>query len=301
MTKLKLISKNTEEKKKATTPKRKADEPVINTKSASQKLQVIDDYRAGIHSTKTFISSFEIPEEIQKLIATFKTPAEVALYNQHLEAFNFYQINIQRVEEILTLFKEAIAHLTGFTLLWDSYQRTEKLLNDVLNNTAHGLREDLSRVMTTHSSYLYTDLEISGKMQLEVKFITEDSTNSRKGTNKEFPGGYAVEELVHMWAGSATTHVINIRTISTALLDGMDLIKYKPKAFKEKLKGFLMEIDEEKAVTPQYSRRSTLKNTPEDLERNARFYVYPEPETTPINEKIYKNWIARIKAIKAYE
>jgi hypothetical protein len=266
--------------------KKNASKTLMNG-SVKQRLKILDDERAaGFYQQELSLSE----QEMDEIIGSFKTSREIELYNLHLAAFRVYRDLFTGLDGAESKYREAIAYITGFTMLWDTYQRNEEMLNSVLVTIEDKpTRAKLVKEAVSKRRYLYTSVEAD--KEGFIHFYT-DKTKSQKSGEKKDGDAYSVENLLQIWKERAIDHIQHIKTGAKAMMDYMKEIDYHPKAFKEKINDLLETVDADRAILPKYSKRQMLKADIFDWDKKqemySKYFVYPNPEEIEINEKEYK-------------
>lgn len=251
---------------------------ILKTGSLKQRLQLLDEVRAEVRLGREILSG----REHQELIDSFTKPEEIRLYNQHLHAYKAFVDFLAGVETSYLAYKEAIAYIIGFTLLWDTYERSEELLNRVIAQVTDKKTKDLIRKQfVDRHHFLYADIETDKDGFL--RFYT-DSTSTKA---KPRANDYSIEGILRLWKKNAEDRARDTKTIAKVLLDYMDTSDYKPKAFYGKILGILEDVNKDKSLFPKFSKQRAVAELDGDLDLLAKYFVYPDPENTEILEDEY--------------
>ncbi len=257
--------------------------------SVRQRLRLLDDQRASIVYGK---SSDLTGKEMDELIESFKTSEEIELYNLHLRAFRNFREMILGLEVIFGTYKEALAYITGFSLLWDSYERNEELLNSVLHEVKDKkIKNVITKKFESKSLFLYADIKVD-----EEGFF-RFHTDHREHTRREKPRGedYSLESILRFWKGRAEEYATQLKTGCKALTDYSEKINYKPNTFIEKLNQLVEYVDTDHALIPRFSEKKMKEFEYVSLELLNKYFVYPNPDKIQINEEKYNNFMNVLK------
>jgi hypothetical protein len=263
---------------------------ILTNGSLKQRLKLLDDQRADIVYGR---GSALTDKEMDELIESFKTPEETRFYNLHLQAFRNYREIISGLETLYGKFKEAIAYITGFSLLWDSYERNEEMLNSVISEIKDKKTKDMfAKKFASKSHFLYADIEVDEEGFF--RFHTDNREHKKKG--KPRGEDYSLEAVLRMWKARAEEYGIDLKTGCTVLLDYSEKINYKPKAFLDKLNFLLAQIETDYALFPKYSKKQMKDEEWANLDLLNKYFVYPDPDEIEINQEQYDNYLKILKA-----
>ena len=258
---------------------------ILKNGSVRQRLKLLDEYRAGISYGKP---SSLTTKELDELNDSFQSPEENRLYNRHLRAYRNYREMILGADGIYGAFKEAIAYIHGFTMLWDTYDRNEEALNSVIAEAQDTkLKAFIAKEFTKQSQFLYADVDVD--KEGFIRFYTDNRLAKEKG--KKTKEDHSIEAILRIWKERAEDNARQVHTVAKALLDLMEEINYKPTAFSDRLQFLLTAVTEDQALTPKYSKKQMLDllGTGANSDLYTKYFVYPEPENITVNEEEYNN------------
>lgn len=264
---------------------------ILKTGSLKQRLKLLDDCRADVSIGK------EPPftdKEIDELSDSFKSPEEIRLYNRHLRAYRAFRDFLATTDLLHSQYKEAIAYITGFVLLWDTYERSEELLNSVIAQVKDKKTKELIlKQFANRKHFLYADIEADKEGFL--RFYT-DNTSARKKAKKT-EDDYSIEGILRLWKEKAEERARHTKTFAKVLLDYMEETGYKPKAFYDRVSTILAEVDKDEALLPKFSRQQATEKQYSNLDLLAKYFVYPDQENTRIQEEDYDRLSNSLRSI----
>jgi len=102
---------------------------ILASGTARQKyLLIAEDTARARHSLSRILTD----AELRALVDSIKTPQEIKVYNKLREADKLIMNSLSVLMQFRMLYSKTIVELDKFTLLWDSYQTTEELVNYIL-------------------------------------------------------------------------------------------------------------------------------------------------------------------------
>jgi hypothetical protein len=263
---------------------------ILKEGSVRQRLRLLDDQRAGIVYGK---SSALTAKEMDELIESFKTPEEIKLYNLHLRAFRYFRELLMGLEAVFGTYKEALAYITGFSLLWDSYERHEELINSVIYEVKDKKTKNvITKKFESNSLFLYADVVVDE----EGFFRFHTDNRERKKRGKPRGDDYSLESILRLWKGRAEEYASQIKTGCKALMDYSEIINYKPGTFIEKLNQLVEYVETDHALIPKFSEKQMKEMEWASMELLDKYFVYPNPDKIEVNEVEYSNFMKVLKA-----
>ena len=255
---------------------------ILKTGSVKQRLKLMDECRAD---TSLGIDPPLTDKEIDELSDSFQSAEEIRLYNRHLRTYRAFREFISGAEVSYGYYKEAIAYITGFTLLWDTYERSEELINSVIAQVKDKKTKSLIRKQfADRHHFLYADIEADKEGFL--RFFTDNNSERKKARKSQ--EDYSIEGILRLWKVKAEQSARHTKTFAKVLLDYMEETGYKPKAFYDRLTDILEGVSEDKALFPKFSKQRATENQYSNLDILAKYFVYPDPENTAIQEEDYE-------------
>ncbi len=253
---------------------------ILKTGSLKQRIKLLDEVRAEMSFRREVLSD----REHQELIDSFVKPEEVRLYNRHLRTFRAFRDFLASLESIHNSYKEAIAYITGFVLLWDTYERSEELLNSVIAQVKDKKTKDLIlKQFSDRHHFLYADIDIDKEGFL--RFHTDNRNHKKRG--KPRGGDYSIEGILQLWKEKAEERARYTKTFAKVLLDYMEEADYKPKAFYHQALATLGDVETDKALLPKFSKQEAIEKGYSNLDLLAKYFVYPDRDNTEILEEDY--------------
>lgn len=254
---------------------------ILKTGSVKQRLKLLNDARADMSMGKDPALT---GKEIDELSDSFQSAEEIRLYNRHLRAYRAFREFLASVGSLHGLYKEAIAYITGFVLLWDTYERSEELLNSVIAQVKDKKTKELIRKQfANRHHFLYADIEADKEGFL--RFYTDNNSTKKKA--KKSAEDYSIEGILKLWKEKAEERARHTKTFAKVLLDYIEETDYKPEAFRTYLRSILEELETDPALLPKFSKQQATERQYSNLDLMAKYFVYPDPENTKIPEEDY--------------
>ncbi len=254
---------------------------LLKTGTLKQRLKLLDDCRANISFGKDAPLT---DKEFNQLVDSFDSSEEIRLYNLHLRAYRAFREFLASAEVMHGLYKEAIAYITGFALLWDTYERSEEIINSVIAQVSDKKTKDLIlKQFANRSHFLYTDIDVDKEGFL--RFHTDNRNHKKKG--KPRGEDYSIEGILDLWKGKAEEYARHTKTFVKVLMDYMEETDYKPSAFHDRLLTLLADVEEDHALLPKFSKQRITQIEHSNFELLAKYFVYPDPENMEVPEDDY--------------
>lgn len=225
--------------------------------------------------------------EAREIIESFKTRTEIKAYNKTIETDRRMRSAILQMAVYGVSYREAMGYLSGYSLLWESYQRTEELLNNLLTEvTDKKLKAKLIKETTDNTRYLFT------KIQEEEGFIRFRTDKARNPNKDEI---YSLEEMLGLWSKQVAKLIGQIKGVIKALEDWMEERDFKPKAYIERIESIKQDIEEDKSILPKYSERKIMasglfREKDKKIKLLKKYFVFPDPNKIEPNEETYRNF-----------
>jgi hypothetical protein len=256
----------------------------IKNGSAKNKVKLIAEHYALLQTNSKGLFS---DSEAQELIDSLKTPQEIRLYNKIISADRVIRHSLYLLKQYQLSYRESIAYVTGYALLWESYLNSEDMLNGLLyeikdKKTKENLIENLQK-----STYILAKIE-KDKEDGFIRFATDKPRNRK---SKENPSGaITLEGILDIWKTQAETAISQAKAIAQAMTDFMEENDFKPSPYKEMINGILEDINKDRSITPKYSKRKMLEMFPEDNKDTlfTKFFVFPDPEEVDVDQDFYE-------------
>lgn len=256
----------------------------IKNGSAKNKVKLIAEHYALLQTNSKGLFS---DSEAQELIDSLKTPQEIRLFNKTVSADRAIRHALYLLKQYQLSYREAVAYVTAYSLLWESYLRSEDTLNEMLYEIKDKkLKHKLIENNLLKAPYIFTEIE-RDKEDGFIRFATDKPRNRK---SKENPSGaITLEGVLELWTKQTVTAISQTKAIAKAMTDFMEENDFKPSPYKEMINGILEDINKDRSVTPKYSKRKMLEMFPEDNKDTlfTKFFVFPDPEEIEIDQDFY--------------
>lgn len=256
--------------------------------SVKQRLKLIAEHYAMLQTSGGGKGLFT-EHEVRELIDSFKTPQEIQKYNQLAEqdkrvrnAFLLLSIQVNQ-------FKEAMAYITGYCLLWESYDRASEMANSMLHEVKDkNLRKQLIKRATANSNFFYSKVEVEDEQYIRINTGKARNPKANKGKTGD---DYNLEGILQVWSNKASTLLAECKGMASAILDYMEEKDFTPKAYKEMIKSLLEPIEKDWSILPKYSKKRMEESgllTPDKVHYYNKYFVYPIAEEIEPDQEIYR-------------
>lgn len=260
----------------------------VKTGSVKQRLKLIGEHYAKLQMSGGKDRLFT-DHEAQELIDTFKTPQEIQKFGQLAE-------NDKRVRSAISLlliqvneFKEAMAYVTGYCLLWEAYDRASEMANSMLHEVKDkDLRKQLIKRATTNSNFFYSKVEVEDGQYIR---INTGKARNPKASPERSGESYNLEGILQLWSKKATKLLSECKGMASAILDYMEEKEFTPKAYKEMIKTVLDPVERDWSILPKYSKKKLEESgllTPDKVHYYEKYFVCPIAEEIEPDQEIYK-------------
>jgi hypothetical protein len=257
----------------------------IKNGSAKNKIKLIAEHYALLQTNSKGLFS---DSEAQELIDSLKTPQEIRLYNKTISADRVIRHALYLLKQYQLSYRESIAYVTGYALLWESYLNSENMLNGLLYEIKDKkLKHKLIENNLLKAPYIFAETE-RDKEDGFIRFATDKPRNRK---SKENPSGaITLEGILDIWKTQAETAISQTKAIAQAMTDFMEENDFKPSPYKEMINGILEDINKDRSITPKYSKRKMLEMFPEDNKNPifTKFFVFPDPEEIDVDQDFYE-------------
>jgi len=253
---------------------------ILASGTARQKyLLIAEDTARARHSLSRILTD----AEVRALVDSIKTPQEIKAYNRLREADKLIMNSLSILIQFRILYSKTIVELDKFTLLWDSYQTTEELVNYILMETKNPQdRQAIAEkaVIRTGRYIVVNPIEVDkyGFIKIDIRY---------KGKKKQ---NISTEEALEILKKRALYELVELKSLAQAMLDYMEDKGLSIKLYKDIIKEQLRLAMAEKSALPKYS--PTWESG--DYKRGfmpwqdllPQYRVYPDPETPPDPKRI---------------
>jgi hypothetical protein len=257
----------------------------IKNGSAKNKVKLIAEHYALLNTNSKGLFS---DSEAQELIDSLKTPQEIRLLNKTVSADRVIRHTLYLLKQYQLSYRESIAYVTGYALLWESYLTSENMLNELLYEVKDKkIKEHLIENLQK-SPYILAKIEKDEEDGF-VRFAT-DKPRKQKTKAQSSSGPITLEGILDIWKTQTETAISQTKAIAKAITDFMEENDFKPSPYKEMINGILKDINKDRSITPKYSKRKTLEMFPEDNKDThfTKFFVFPDPEEIEVDQDFYE-------------
>jgi len=268
---------------------------VLAQGSAKQRVMILAEDIAQYRLTR---KGFLTDSETRALADSFKKDSEIKLYNRLIDFDKRVTHVLSYLHQLQLAYEGSIGYLTGYCLLWNSYQREEENYNQLLHDIKDkATRKKAIRTLITASPLLATT--VAGKEEGTINILT---TGEKK---------HDIEDLIALYSERATAQVKDAKALAMAILEYMDEERFNVKTYKNEVIKVLEALSQDRAVLPRYSRMQTLDllygqeedivfmQTGEKIKSKAKrmeklfskYWVFPDPAVEPDPKRVewYKN------------
>lgn len=229
--------------------------------------------------------------EIAKITQSFKTSQEIDLYNKYIAIDNSVRHSLLYLNQVRLGYREQIAYINGYSLLWHSLERATDLFNELLYDVKDKKLKDrltkkiLDREVAPFNKFI-TDKE--GYIKLKPK---EAMAGLIDGSDS------GVESFLQQHKKNAEEMLVIAKTYLKALKDFIEEKSFNIDEYKYQIKIIETDLEEDKSIIPKYSRKKLKEalgelGDPEDKTEKlfSRYFVYPDYDSIEIDEAQYKNY-----------
>jgi hypothetical protein len=260
---------------------------VLKKGSIKQRLKLLDEYR----SSSIYGREALTVKEATELIDSFQTPEEIRLYDLHLRAHNYYRHLIAHIEIAYMSYREAIAIIAGFSLVWHTYEMNEEIINSIIREVDNKQMTKLVSEKFSRSQFFYAD--VAEDEEGFLRFYTDNREQKKRGIKRG--DDYSMEGILRIWKAKAEQYALELNMFCNLLLDYSETIDYKPTVFIDKLKHFLEFIKTDHALLPKNSEKQMQENEMANMDLFKKYFVYPNPDNLEIDEEEYGKYLKGMK------
>jgi hypothetical protein len=256
----------------------------IKNGSAKNKVKLIAEHYALLQTNSKGLFS---DSEAQELIDSLKTPQEIRLFNKTIKADRATRHALYLLKQYQLNYREAVAYVTAYSLLWESYLKSEDMLNEMLYEIKDKkLKHNLIEKNLLKAPHIFAEIE-RDKEDGFIRFATDKPRNRK---SKENPSGaITLEGVLELWTKQTVTAISQTKAIAQAMTDYMEENDFKPSPYKEMINGILEDINKDRSITPKYSKRKMLEMFPDEKTDEVfnKFFVFPDPEEIEVDQEFY--------------
>lgn len=263
---------------------------VLATGTPKQRIMILAE---DIAQYRIQHKGFLTEKEHQALTDSFKTPAEIKLYNKFMNCDKAIINAMPYLKQLQLIHEVSIAYLTGYCLLWDSYQRQAESYNRLLYGIedkaikAEALKAIMGRLLLADIAEIKSGKD-KGMIELQIRELP-----TKKKTER-----YGLGEMIDAYSIKATDQLKEAKALGQAILEYMDEEGFNVKTYKKQVTDILDALSIDRAVMPKFSRTATDELTEAtDKEKKryndlmSKYWVFPDPNIEPDPERVdyYKN------------
>ena len=264
---------------------------ILKEGSIKQKLRLLIEHYANLSTGETGLLT---EKEAKALVDTFRTPQELRAYNRVVEVERLFRPALYTVNQYRISYREAIANITGYSQLWQTYKENEDLLNTLLIEVEDKkLRAKLTKTITTgRGFYLWSNIEKDEEGY--IRFNTGEPRKRATIKNKKFiieEDSHSLEDMLGLWKERAELYICQTKTLIKALTEWMDENDYKPTPYVNMIKEILEDVEEDKSYLPKFSKarmRGIMHERTEEV--LSKHFFYPNAEEIGIDEVLFKRY-----------
>lgn len=252
--------------------------------------------RKDIEFGKGFLTGVE---ELQ-LLKSFKTDADIRLYNKYQGLMRTIYNKITVLAAMEFQYRESIASLAGYCLLYHGY--TE--FADTLSGLYFTMKtpEEKKAVLTyleKHRRYLWAEIGPGKDPDADgIKLLPGyDLPRGKDGKAPKIPRQTPkIRDVVTAYSKRATGDLANCKAVLKALRDIIAKTGFKVKDQTDNLDRIEVDLREDKAPLPTFSRKKTEAGllTGDDLKKKEQLeaifgpdWLFPEYEAVEMDETLY--------------
>ncbi|GAB3225897.1 hypothetical protein [Spirosoma arcticum] len=266
----------------------------IRQGSAKRRIRLITNHYAEIQAGRKGLLT---NEEVADIAQSFQEGKEMDLYNKAIEADKRTKHAILLLKQFSISYREAVANLTGYVLLWESYQRTEDLFNLLLNSVSMEEKERLKELLISQSHLLFATLGQTDDRERIRIFINQQ----KQPTPKE---DHSLEAMLEIWKKHTIAVISKIKAMDKAIKEYMMEQDFKPAAYFEMIEDILATLVEDRATLPKYSKRQMRKAREEGMipvnnqtgagglgaTDQEKYFVFPDPFEVTLDINFYQQF-----------
>lgn len=275
---------------------------IISKGTAKQRINLVAEYIARGSYYQTDKEPFLTDAEFQALSDSFKTSAEIKLWNKFNRVDAGVKVALNNLQGLLFELKMHYSDLRGYILVWNTIEASELVTNTILHHIEPEERKKIVGKVQDELRIFFTKVEPDeeGYLKFKVDFESESYTdeNGKPIGYKEKPRKTRENTLLYAMnniKGYAEETAIKFFSWRKALLDVMKENDFNPETYKKILNNFTNQayqsvIGWDKYLTDADSFMQ-LKNPFLDKFKS-KYNVTPDLRDIEINEEEY-NWFRK--------
>ncbi|MFC5410734.1 hypothetical protein ACFPMF_15535 [Larkinella bovis] len=253
------------------TTKKKSGESVVLPRPKPK--QSIKDRIMPFFEHHASIQTAQVPllteEELAAIDASISTKREKNIFNQYIEWDRQLLLALTSLEQFRYALREDMAYITGYAMLWESYQQTQDFFNVMVSELEEGKKKKMLDYILQEEQYHFAELKVSDQ---KIQFLTDTPNNT-------------LEPVIAQWRVHAERLIRTGKAIMRAIGEFMSKTGYQPKAYVDRLNEVAEEFSAEQSFLPKYGRR-----TPDAVARNDRFAIYPDANSIEYDREYYEDY-----------
>lgn len=234
--------------------------------------------------------------ESKQLWDSFKTDAEIKLYNKLLNVKRGFHNGYMIAQQQRFQWRETIASLAGYCLLFHGYTEFEHTLNAICEATEDPeQKKRFFDVIEDQKRYLWADIG-PDKKRGHIRLQPHDKSDYDPENQKDAP---EIREVMATLSKRAFFQLGQGKTMVKALRDHLEAGGLDVKLYKDVLDGMENDLKDDKAPLPKFSRKKTEAGllAGDDQKKKQRMkeifgsnWLFPEYEEAEIDEELYTRW-----------
>ena len=275
---------------------------IIAKGTTKQRLNLVAEFVARGSYYETNKEPFLTDAEFRALSESFKTPAEIKLWNKFNKVDAGVKVALNNLQGVLFELKMHYSDLRGYILVWNTIEASELFTNSILHYIDKDKRLEIIKKLDLKHALFFTDIEPDEEGYLEYKIDFEretyrDENGKPIGFNEEPRKTKKATLLFAMnnIRGYAEDAAIRFFSWRKALVDYMKENDFNPETYKNILKGFTAQAYQSVIGWNKYltSEESFMDiNNPFLDKHKFRYNVTPDLTEIEINEEQY-NWFKK--------
>lgn len=281
----------------------KKDISTILTKgTAKQRANLVAEHIARLNYYDTSKEPLLTDAEYNKLSDSFKTPAEIKLWNKFRSIDAGVKVGLNNLQGLLFELKMHYSDLRGYILVWNTIEASELISNTILHELTPEERLRVSSNLKDNLKMFFTQIEPDEEGYLEYKIDFERqvyrdengkpiSYKDEPRMSKEFTLLYAMNNI----KGFAEDTATKFFSWRKALLDYMGETGFNPETYKNLIKKFTEDAYTNVIGWDKYlsTKESFMQmNNPFLDKHKFRYNITPDLTELEINEDEY-NWFKK--------
>lgn len=247
-------------------------EEILTKGTPKQRVLLLANHIAGLSIGEPGILS---EEEFNNLVSSFKTDKERALYYKFKKLEENMRTALSLLFQYKNAYREQIAIINGYCLLWESYYLSSKLIF----NLKYVIEDEEAR-----NNY------INSVLDKHDNFLTRNIINIDRLTYT--PDRVNLLAIIDIHKRQAKNLLVEFKTLLTAIRAS---IKENGFRIKPHIKRCNMAEKEIMSIVSTIPKETTIKEEPETLSKKSeKHYVYPDYKALEIDENRYKHYREKV-------